>query len=86
MFQTPIAGQCDNKLPLEVEVGDCTPLIHFNSTDSATPLFVDYYFTDDPNQEMFSFRTDAPPDCVNCAPTYCCTDASKEFPERHVCV
>jgi hypothetical protein len=85
MFETPIAGQCDNKLPLEVEVGDCTPLIHFNSTDSATPLFVDYYFTDDPDKEIFSFRTDAPPDCVNCAPTYCCTDETKDFPERHVC-
>lgn len=86
MLFTPISGQCGgSKLPLEVTVGDCTPLLHFNSTDSATPLFVDYYFTDDPARTIYSFRTDAPPDCTNCAPTYCCTDNTKDFPYKHVC-
>ena len=86
MYVTPRAGACGNKLPLQVTVGSCTPLIHFNSTDSATPLFVDYYFTGDPSKTIFSFRTDAPPDCVDCSlPNYCCTDNSKPFPQKHVC-
>jgi hypothetical protein len=86
MFVTPRAGACNNTLPQQVDVGDCTTLIHFNSTDSATPLFVDYYFTGDPNQTIFQVRVDAPPDCVDCSlPVYCCTDANEPFPARHEC-
>ena len=85
MFVTPTQETSCNSLPQQVDVGDCTPLIHFNSTDSATPLFVDYYFTDDPDKTVFQVRVDAPPDCVDCdLPDYCCTGAG-EFPARHVC-
>lgn len=85
LFVTPRAGACGNTLPQQVDVGDCTSVIHFNSTDSATPLFIQYYFTGDPAKTVYTVRVDAPPNCVDCSlPVFCCNNAGP-FPQNHVC-